>query len=56
LAKYRAHEVASNKLEKGPFRDYETASCSPLALKSFGEDFLKNLLFLQLFGLSMILK
>jgi hypothetical protein len=30
--KYRSQEVASNKLEKGPLRDYETGFCSPLAL------------------------
>jgi DNA-binding MltR family transcriptional regulator len=30
--KYRSQEVASNKLEKGPLRDYETGLCSPLAL------------------------
>jgi hypothetical protein len=30
--KYGSQEVASNKLEKGPFRDYETAFCSLLAL------------------------
>jgi hypothetical protein len=32
LEKYRSQEVASNKLEKGPLRDYETAFCSVLAL------------------------
>jgi hypothetical protein len=31
LDKYRSQEVASNKLENGPHRDYETAFCSPLA-------------------------
>jgi hypothetical protein len=31
LEKYRSQEVASNKLEKVPFRDFETALCSPLA-------------------------
>jgi hypothetical protein len=30
--KYRSQEVALNKLEKGPLRDYETGFCSPLAL------------------------
>jgi hypothetical protein len=30
--KYRSQEVASNKLEKGPLRDYETAFCLLLAL------------------------
>ena len=30
--KYRSQEVASNKLEKGPLRDYETGFRSPLAL------------------------
>jgi hypothetical protein len=30
--KYQSQEVASNKLEKGPPRDYETAFCSVLAL------------------------
>jgi hypothetical protein len=28
---YRSLEVASNKREKGPHKDYETAFCSPLA-------------------------
>jgi hypothetical protein len=32
LEKYQSQEVASNKLEKGPLRDYETAFCSVLAL------------------------
>jgi hypothetical protein len=32
LAKYQSQEVASNKLEKGPLRDYETAFCLPLTL------------------------
>jgi hypothetical protein len=32
LEKYRSQKVASNKLEKGPLIDYETAFCSPLAL------------------------
>jgi hypothetical protein len=32
MGKYRSQEVASNKLEKGPLRDYETAFCSLLAL------------------------
>jgi hypothetical protein len=32
LEKYRSQEVASNKLEKGPLRDYETDVCSPVAL------------------------
>jgi hypothetical protein len=31
--KYWSQEVASNKLEKGLLRDYETAFCSVLALK-----------------------
>jgi hypothetical protein len=31
LEKYWSQEVASNKLEKGPHRDYETAFCSPVA-------------------------
>jgi hypothetical protein len=30
--KYWSQEVASNKLEKGPLRDYETALCLFLAL------------------------
>jgi hypothetical protein len=30
--KYQSQEVASNKFEKGPLRDYGTAFCSPLAL------------------------
>jgi hypothetical protein len=30
--KYQSQEVASNKFEKGPLRDYETAFCSLLAL------------------------
>jgi hypothetical protein len=30
--KYRTQEVASNKLEKGPLRDYKTVFCSPVAL------------------------
>jgi hypothetical protein len=30
--KYRPQEVASNKLEKGPLRDYEIGFCSPVAL------------------------
>jgi DNA-binding MltR family transcriptional regulator len=30
--KYRSQEVASNKLEKGPLRDNETAFCLLLAL------------------------
>jgi hypothetical protein len=32
LEKYQSQEVASNKLEKGLLRDYETAFCSVLAL------------------------
>jgi hypothetical protein len=30
--KYRSQEVASNKLEKRPLRDYKTGFCSPVAL------------------------
>jgi hypothetical protein len=30
--KYRSQEVASNKLEKGLLRDYDTAFCPVLAL------------------------
>jgi hypothetical protein len=28
----KIREVASNKLEKGPLRDYKTGFCSPVAL------------------------
>jgi hypothetical protein len=30
--KYQSPEVASNKLEKGPLRDYKIVFCSPVAL------------------------
>jgi hypothetical protein len=43
LGKYRSQEVASNKLEKGPLRDYKTGFSSPVALtvleKKIFEDF-----------------
>jgi hypothetical protein len=35
--KYLSQEVASNKLEKGPLRDYKTVFCSPVG--SGEEDF-----------------
>jgi hypothetical protein len=53
--KYQSQEAASNKLEKGPHRDYETAFCSLLAFTVL-EKISKNLLFLQVFGLSVTLK
>jgi hypothetical protein len=43
LEKYRSQEVASNKLEKGPLRDYETGFCSPLALMVLVKKIFKDL-------------
>jgi hypothetical protein len=41
LEKYPSKEVASNKLEKGLLRDYETAFCSVLVLLVLGKKILK---------------
>jgi hypothetical protein len=41
--KYRSEEVASNKLEKGLLRDYETGFCAPLALKVLEKKIFKDL-------------
>jgi hypothetical protein len=35
--KYQSQEVASNKLEKGLLRDFETAFCSVLAFMVLGK-------------------
>jgi hypothetical protein len=43
--KYQRLEVASKNFKKGPFKDYQTAFCSPLALTVLEKIFLKNLLF-----------
>jgi hypothetical protein len=40
MEKYRSQEVASNKIEKGPPRDYKTVVCSTVALAVL-EKFLK---------------
>jgi hypothetical protein len=40
--KYQSQEVASNKLEKGPLRDYETAFCLLLALMVLGKKIFKD--------------
>jgi hypothetical protein len=48
LEKYRSQEVASNKLEKGPLGDYETAFCLLLALMVLIKKFLIKL-FLAVF-------
>jgi hypothetical protein len=37
--KYRSQEVASNKLEKGPLRDYKTVFCTRGTCGSGEEDF-----------------
>jgi hypothetical protein len=42
LEKYWSQEVASNKLEKGLFRDNVTAFCSVLALMVLGKKIFKD--------------
>jgi hypothetical protein len=51
IGKYRSQEVASNNLEKGLLRDYETYFCSVLALMVLGKRFLKINLFLRFLAL-----
>jgi hypothetical protein len=41
--KYLSQEVALNKLEKGPLRDFETSFCSPLALTVLEKKIFKDL-------------
>jgi hypothetical protein len=43
LEKNGSQEVASNKLEKGPLRDYKTGFCSPIALTVMENKILKDL-------------
>jgi hypothetical protein len=54
--KHRSQDVASNKLEKGPLRDYDTAFCLPLALIVWNKKVFKEFAVLQVLGLSMTLK
>jgi hypothetical protein len=42
LEKYQSQEVASKKLEKGLFRDNETAFCSVLANIDLGKNIFKD--------------
>jgi hypothetical protein len=53
--KYWSQEVASNKLEKGLLRDYESAFCSILALMVLGKIFKDKPIF-EVFGQSLTLK
>jgi hypothetical protein len=39
MGKYRSQEVALNRLEKGLFKDYETALCSLLVFTFLGKIF-----------------
>jgi hypothetical protein len=43
LKKYRSQEVASNKLEKGPLRDYKTVFNSPVAFAVLEKKIFKDL-------------
>jgi hypothetical protein len=54
LENYQSQELASNKLEKGPLRDYETGFCSPLALTVLDKKIFNDLA--MFFGLSVTLK
>jgi hypothetical protein len=45
-----SQESASNKLEKGPLRDYETGFCSPVALTVLEKIFKDIAFFHFLFG------
>jgi hypothetical protein len=58
--KYHSQEVASNKIEKGPLRDYETGFCSPIALRVLEKKIFKDLAiflgFLPKFDLEMKVK
>jgi hypothetical protein len=56
LEKYRSQEVASNKLEKRPLRDYETGFGSLLALTVLEKKIFKDELCFGVFGLSVTLK
>jgi hypothetical protein len=54
LEKYWSQKVASNKLEKGLLRDYETAFSSVLALKVLRKKIFKDRpIFLPKFDLKM---
>jgi hypothetical protein len=44
-----SHEVASNKLVKGPLRDYDIVFCSPVTLTVLGRRFFKDLAFFRVF-------
>jgi hypothetical protein len=50
LEKYRSQEIASNKLEKGPLRDYETGFCSSVAIMVLEKIFRDLAYFHFLFG------
>jgi hypothetical protein len=56
MEKYWSQEFASNKLEKGPLRDYETGFCSHLALTVLEKKIFKDLAMFSVFGLSVTLK